>query len=292
MLLPDTSEFQPNTDFSGIKKQNGGAAIIRAAYGAVHKDHVFDSHRVAAHGAGFHFVGLYQYLTAFQDVNAQATAFVHWVGKLQPGEIPMLDLEEGTGNQFSRADVWFSIVDEQLGLSHLPLNKRSWIYSYTSFVTNHTLLPIFQSARRSWIAEYDSTEPTIPHSLWQSTDGVQGANRTSWAGAGSCDTSYTKYTLADLAAMAYQPVAVPVAPIGLSATRHGATANLSWHPVSPAPDYYRYQVYHFNGSKQGTLVAQDNVAGTHVMGLSISGDSTLIFRVQARGGHWSTFYRF
>jgi hypothetical protein len=213
MLLPDISEFQPNADLAGIKKQNGGAVITRVGYGAFHKDLSYTNHRAAALKADFHFNGLYQYVVASQDVTAQAKEFVGWVGKLNQGEIPMADIEEGEGSQLVRATTWFTYVDKALGLETLPLNRRSWLYSGQDYASNSGLATICASARHTWIALYGPTPPALPHTLWQSTDGAQGVNRTNWAGAGYCDTNVTGYTLAELAATAWQPHAVSSAAI-------------------------------------------------------------------------------
>ena len=76
LLLPDLSEFQPGADMAGIKASNGGAAIIRAAYGDAHPDQVFARLRAAA--AGYRFLGLYQYIVAGQDITAQAGRSSSW----------------------------------------------------------------------------------------------------------------------------------------------------------------------------------------------------------------------
>jgi GH25 family lysozyme M1 (1,4-beta-N-acetylmuramidase) len=183
---------------AGIKAENGGAAIIRACYGTSHPDRVFAKFRAAA--SGFSFLGIYAYLVAGQDAATQAKAFVKLVGHLGPHEIPILDLEEGVGDQSGRAAAWASVVDTAFGLASLPLNKRSWLYSYVDFTENHGLVPVMASARHTWIASYGSTEPTLGHTLWQCTDGIDGIHRTNWPGAGFCDTSIYKGALAQLAA--------------------------------------------------------------------------------------------
>ena len=200
LLLPDCSEFQPSADLAGIKKLNGGAIILRACYGTSHPDATFAPHRATAAKLGYTFVGCYQYLTAAQDAAAQAHKFVQMVGHLAPHEVPILDLEEGMGNQSGRAAAWFSVVDETLGLATLPLSKRSWLYSGQSFAVDAGLAPIFRSARRTWVAAYrDSDAGLLPHSLWQSTNGVVGAHHeVSWPGAGHCDTNQYNGTLAQL----------------------------------------------------------------------------------------------
>lgn len=197
LLLPDVSEFQPHTDMRGVKAANGGAAIIRACYGTSHPDAVFAKLRAAA--SGFAFLGIYMYLTAAQDAATQAHTFVRLVGHLGPHEVPVLDLEEGSGNQSARAAAWLGVVDEAFGLSPLPLNKRSWLYSGENFAQEHGLGPLFASPRHTWVAAYRGTEPTIGHSLWQSTNGLAGSHVTSWPGAGHCDTNLYHGTLTQLA---------------------------------------------------------------------------------------------
>lgn len=207
LLLPDVSEFQSPADgnapdWAGIKRQNGGAAIIRAGYGNAHLDGMLVSNRAKIKSLKFPFCGLYMYLRAGQDVRSQAQAFIKWIGPhLNPGEIPILDLEEGAGDQSGRANQWFGIIDAEYGLTRLPLPERSWLYSGESFATTAGLAPIFKSARRTWVAAYRSTEPTLGHTLWQSTNGEVGAHVTNWPGAGKCDTNLYHGTLAQLAAI-------------------------------------------------------------------------------------------
>jgi hypothetical protein len=210
LLVPDLSEYQANASMPGIRAMNGGAAIIRAAYGESHTDLAFGKLRAAA--ADFPFLGIYHYVTASQDVTAQAEAFLKIVGKLASHEIPILDLEEGSGNQESRANTWFNAVDSALGLASRPLNERSWLYSDVSFAESSGLAPVFATARHTWVAAFGSAEPSLGHTLWQSTNGVFGIHITTWPGAGNCDTSVYNGTLAQLAALSgrYEPPAAPV----------------------------------------------------------------------------------
>jgi GH25 family lysozyme M1 (1,4-beta-N-acetylmuramidase) len=189
LLLPDVSEWQTHVDLGGIKKMNGGAVILRAAYSLSHPDATFGPRRAEAAKLGYLYTGIYHYITAAADATAQAHKFVQLVGKLAPHEVPILDLEEGMGDQSGRAAAWFGVVDEAFGLSLMPLNKRSWLYSGEDFAQGHGLGPVFASARHTWVAAYRNTEPTLGHTLWQSTNGVVGANRTNWPGCGFVDTS-------------------------------------------------------------------------------------------------------
>lgn len=218
ILLPDVSEFQSGSsapDWAGIKSKNGGAGICRVGYGDAHLDKMFLSNYTFMKQNKFSFLGLYQYLVAGQDPHAQASAFCNWIGPKSavfPGTVFILDLEEGNGDQSGRAKAWFDFVDQFYGLDKLPLNKRSWLYSYTSFVTGHNLGAIFASARHTWIAAYQNQQPAIGHTLWQSTDGKLGSNITSWPGCGRIDTSVHNGTLATLAADAWTAVKDPPPP--------------------------------------------------------------------------------
>lgn len=203
LLLPDISEWQIEADLGGVKKLNGGAIILRACYGLSHPDLRFATRRAQAAKLGYSFVGVYHYITAAADATRQAHKFVQLLGSLHPHEIPILDLEEGSGNQAGRANAWLTVVDEAFGLQCLPLNKRSWLYSGENFAREQGLAPIFSSARRTWVAAYrDSDAGLLPHSLWQSTNGVVGAHHAvSWPGAGHCDTNVYHGTLTQLAAL-------------------------------------------------------------------------------------------
>jgi hypothetical protein len=214
VTLPDVSEFQSPSggnapNWARIKSQNGGAAIIRVGYGNNHLDGMLAPNRAAIRSLRFGFCGLYQYLRAGQDPLSQANAFIHWIGPhLNAGEIPVLDLEEGSGDQSARAGQWFSIIDRAYGLESLPLGQRSWLYSGQNFANTAGLAPIFNSARRTWVAAYQSSEAgLLPHTLWQSTNGQVGANRTNWSGCGFCDTSIYHGTLASLSALGWHPSA-------------------------------------------------------------------------------------
>jgi len=207
VLLPDLSEFQPNADMAGIRHANGGAAIIRAAYGDAHPDHAFAKLRADAHAAGFAFLGCYQYLAAGQPVASQAAAFCGITGKLAPHEVPILDLEEGDGDQAPRAAEWLALVGTKLG-------KRPWLYSGLSFAETHGLAPIFNGPEvHTWVAAYGFIEPVLGHTLWQSTDGKIGSHITDWPGAGRCDTSVYHGTLAELAALISPKPKAPEAPV-------------------------------------------------------------------------------
>jgi len=194
LLGPDVSEFQANTNMPGIKRMNGGFAIVRVCYGQHHPDHFYVRHRADSVEAGYQAVGLYQYLVKSQDVSLQANAFCELVGKLAPWEVPILDYEERAFNvdQLQRALRWLRIVEEKLG-------KRPWLYSGAFFAVDAGLAPIFNGTDyHTWVAAYGSVEPALGHTLWQSTDGTVGSHIVNWPGAGKCDTNVFHGTIADL----------------------------------------------------------------------------------------------
>lgn len=180
--LPDVSEFQPNVDWGAVAKHNGGAAIIRALYGASHVDKAWygGARRKDAHKHGIKVLGIYQYIVASQDALAQAEAFVHLVGHLKPGEFAIADLEEGSGDQAHRAHAWLKHVDQHLTY---PGYHGAWLYSGASFYQSSGMMSIAQSKRHTWVAAYGSVEPSVPHSLWQHTE------KEAWPGIGNCDCS-------------------------------------------------------------------------------------------------------
>lgn len=181
--LPDVSEFQPNVDWAAVARRNGGAAVIRALYGQNRVDHAWygGARRADARKRGIKVLGIYQYLVAGQDALAQARAFVQLVGRLEPGEFAVVDVEEGRGSQLARAGAWLDYVDQHLTY---PGYRGAWLYAGSAFFTDHGLMPIAQSRRHTWVASYGTTEPShVPHSLWQHTD------REAWPGIGHCDCS-------------------------------------------------------------------------------------------------------
>ena len=202
LLLPDLSEYEPDADLPGIKRANGGAVIIRVAYGADHTDRVFAEKCAAARAAGFSFIGLYQYIVAGQPIDQQAAVFCDLVEALTPQQIPIADLEEGTGEQYTRFLAWATIVGERLG-------KRPWLYSNLDYALTSGLAPLFNGAAyHTWVAAFSDTEPALGHTLWQSTNGKAGSNITAWSGCGSCDTNVFHGTLIQLASLVQADVKI------------------------------------------------------------------------------------
>jgi hypothetical protein len=190
VLLGDISEFQPNlADATYLRWSQ--AIVIRALYGTrIDKAWYGGARRAALHAGGARFVGIYAYITASQDVTAQAKALASLLGTMRAGEKIIADIEEGTGGQQARWVTWANVIHGELGDS-------PWDYSGAAFAAAHGLAPV------DWVASYGSAEPDGPHKLWQFTDAY------SVPGVGTCDCSVFHGSIDQLAALAWQGKAAP-----------------------------------------------------------------------------------
>lgn len=186
VYLADVSEFQPNV-VDAVYARWSKAIVIRAMYGSAHIDHAWYSgaRRAALHSYGMQFIGIYQYVTAFQDAKAQAQALAKLLGHLENGETVIADIEEGSGGQHDRWMTWKQTIAAELGW-HDPMD-----YSGANFAAAHGLAPV------DWVASYGGPEPPVPHTLWQFTDAL------AVPGVGTCDCSVHYGPISDLVARTY-----------------------------------------------------------------------------------------
>lgn len=192
VLLADCSEFQPDIADAAYLRWSQ-AIVIRALYGTrVDKAWYGGARRDALHAGGARFIGIYAYITG-QDITAQAKALISLLGKLRPGEKIIADIEEGTGSQQTRWVTWAKTINAALG-------DPPWDYSGLNFASVHGLQPV------TWVAAYGSSEPSVPHQLWQFTDAY------AVPGVGTCDCSVFHGSIGDLAALAYQGAKVQAPP--------------------------------------------------------------------------------
>lgn len=185
-LLCDISEFQPGvTDAACLAWSK--AIIIRAAYGASHDDGAWygGQRRDLLLSGGALFLGIYQYITAGEDITAQAQAYCRLLGKLNKGEYPLADWEEGAGNQSGRRATWNHVVASELGFT--PGTGYSGLF----FARDHGLAPV------EWVAAYQPSPPPAPWLLWQFTDAFDVP------GVGAADCSVYDGPVTGLAAHAY-----------------------------------------------------------------------------------------
>jgi GH25 family lysozyme M1 (1,4-beta-N-acetylmuramidase) len=178
LAIPDVSEFQKVVNWAACGAQNP-AAIVR-----VHNSNRPDNYaqpNIAGARAHCSWRGFYQYLTATADPVKAAHAFQATLGPTLPGEVMILDLEAGTGDQRARRQAWLNAL-------HDPIE---WTYSGLSFARAH-----LAGVRVEWLAAYGQSEPTDSHTLWQNTDARRFAGI-----AAPCDGSIFHGTIADLIAL-------------------------------------------------------------------------------------------
>jgi lysozyme len=160
--LADISEFQESIDANAYLRGGYSCLIVRAHNG-YRPDNLWPARRDYLRGFGFTALGWYQYVVADRDTRDQARAFISAVGELRGNEFAVCDLEEGSGAQRSRAQAWFTEVDNWQGFP-------ATLYSGESFYKEHLGGADSWAGRPRWMAAYRSTEPTDPHELWQNTD--------------------------------------------------------------------------------------------------------------------------
>lgn len=178
--MADVSEFQPNVDAPAYLKA-GNECIIARTYNGYRADNTMYNRRDYLRGQPFTGVGWYAYLEDGPDAADQAHAFIQGIGSLRGNEWPILDLEEGSGDQTGRADAWFRVVDNWAGFPAM-------LYAGASFLKTNLGGAGRWQGRPLWIASYPSSyqpspsaEPSDPHLLWQFSD------RHQFAGIGACD---------------------------------------------------------------------------------------------------------
>lgn len=163
LTIADVSEHQGAVDWPAYVAAGNTAAIVRA-YNGSRPDNRWPANRDAFHDSGGRVLGIYAYVTG-RDIRAQAEAFATLLGSLRPGEFPIMDLEEGTGDVAGRGAVWREVVTERLG------GTVPWIYSGQYFYRDNNLVRAGFPANRTWIAAYSSARPGWPdHAMWQYTD--------------------------------------------------------------------------------------------------------------------------
>jgi hypothetical protein len=211
--LADVSEFQPDVADSAYLAWSKAIAI-RALYGTSHDDGAWygGARRADLHAGGVRWLGIYAYITQGEDAATQARAFVNLVGPLQPGEMPIGDLEEGDGDQSGRWQAWSSVIIRAYGIG-------PWLYSGLDFAAAHNLQP-------QWVAAYRDVEPAVPHLLWQFSPSYPVP------GVGPADCSLYRGTVGQLATLAWQPGPTPTTgddvPAGVIQERPGVRESHTW----------------------------------------------------------------
>ena len=284
-LMGDVSEFQPNIA-DALYLEWSKAIAIRALYGDAHDDAAWygGQRRADLHAGGAMLLGIYQYLVSGQSGAAQAQAFHTLVGPIQRGEVFVADFEEG---QHQMLTDWYN---EMLSLYGAAIGPYLWTYTGLNFGQAQGALPV------QWLAAYQDTEPTSPHTLWQFTSAI------TIPGIGSCDCSVYHGTIEQLAALAYAPPAPPVpkatpAPKGVAAHTEStaASASLQWQAVpgvSLQTGYHLQLQWYKDGF--GWVQSVDKVVHTLSDTEAIAPRTKFRWRVSANtsDSQWAGWYEF
>jgi GH25 family lysozyme M1 (1,4-beta-N-acetylmuramidase) len=185
LALADVSEFQGNIDWAAYGAAN--PAVVVRVHNSNRPDN-FAQPNIAGARAHCSWRGWYQYLTASADPVKAAHDFQATLGPTLPGEVMILDLEEGAGDQRARRQAWLDALQDPV----------EWTYSGMYFARQR--LP---GVHVEWLAAYGQGEPTDSHTLWQNT------NSRRFAGIPApCDGSLFNGTLAQL-----QALTTPLSPL-------------------------------------------------------------------------------
>jgi len=209
LFIADVSDFQEPVDWEAYKASGRAGAIIKATEGRSFVAATFRDNRKGI--TGLDLRGLYHFGLQRNDPADDAAHFCKVVGRLEPGEIPILDAEHtttGGGNFVVGPDNewclgWAAAVTERLGVK--PALYFSESYFSDRLGSDPRLSEAFSFF---WVAAFrKSPRPTIKGmQLWQSTNGIDGRVRDVPGVPGlRCDDNEFEGTRQDLARLANNP---------------------------------------------------------------------------------------
>jgi GH25 family lysozyme M1 (1,4-beta-N-acetylmuramidase) len=153
ITFSDISQWQPDFDAPAYLAAGYTVIICRALSKDDGPDKEMPERRDYIRKHDFDAVGYYNRLNATRDPAEQAREFIDVVGHLESNEFPILDLEDGEGDQIGRANAWFKVVDEWAGF-------LASLYSGEWFMGENLGGPAQWDPRPVWIANYtDNKKP-------------------------------------------------------------------------------------------------------------------------------------
>jgi hypothetical protein len=177
LTIADVAEFQQIINWTAYGASNP-AAIVRV-HNSNRADY-FAQANILGSRRTCRWRGFYQYLNAGADPTAAAHALQATLGPTLPGEVMIVDIEEGTGDQTGRRAAWMAALQDPV----------EWTYSGLAFARASL------ADKVDWVAAYGQGEPTDAHTLWQFTD------KQTFAGiAAPCDGSVFNGTIDQLIAL-------------------------------------------------------------------------------------------
>lgn len=164
----DVSQHQGFIKWEDVAKDKKIQFVyIRATMGKGHPDVRYSQNIKGARNASIP-VGSYHFLTSKFSIDEQFRSFTSLVNPDEQDLIPMVDVEEGYVDGWSRVQLQDSLAKfSDLILKHY--GAKPMIYSSESFYNNN-LAPRFNS-HIIYIASYSTMEPVVKgiqsHNLWQ-----------------------------------------------------------------------------------------------------------------------------
>ena len=162
ITLADISEYQQSLN-AGSYLAAGHHCIIVRAHNGYRPDNMWPGRRDYLRKFPFVAVGYYQYLVGGRPSVDQAEDLIGTLGTLAHNEFVICDSEEGSGFQGDRVREWTRIIDSHFGFPSTVYASESWWGDKLGGASNW-------QGRPRWVAAYRSSEPTIPHELWQNND--------------------------------------------------------------------------------------------------------------------------
>lgn len=200
LIFADLSNFQATVDFAQLRGYSAAVGEEISWGTAV----TIPSGRIAAIRAeAFTCVLWYMGLRSDQDIASQVNTFTATLGSLNAGETVVIDWEESFGSTPS-------VSQREQAASLLAAYYKcdpAMIGTYGPA----SLLKASPPPSWVWAASYETTEPQIPHAIWQFTDGFYTSppySPVNFPGVGACDASVYHGTAEQLAAL-ISPVSHP-----------------------------------------------------------------------------------
>ena len=210
----DVSSWQGSVDWGAVRRSGRLFAFAKATEGQTFVDNTFATNRVEMAANGMVLRGFYHF--ARPDRNSAAAEAAHYlrtVGRLGPGEVPVLDLEVAPGPGVGDwAAEWLALVAKGTGRTPVLYSYQSYLYSIpTARLTQYPL----------WIAAWGNNDGTLPTSppktdRWKAWTWWQYTSNAVVPGVtGRVDDSVFAGSAADLAAFAGTPLpTAPADPVG------------------------------------------------------------------------------
>lgn len=153
----DISHHQGAPDLAAVRRSGRRFVVVKATEGTGYTDPQFAASRSRAHAAGL-VVGLYHFARA-GDAHAEASAFAHAVGGLQPGEFVVLDWEVTAPDPAGWCATWLAATRDALGVTPL-------IYLNQSARDGSDWTRVVRSGVPLWLARYDGSTDACGSGRW------------------------------------------------------------------------------------------------------------------------------